>query len=91
MIQSQENTKTDGRTEGWSDPISQDHSGHCQESYKYKCSRMTFKSQRYRVHCQSDQNLFYHSQHGENQLNSKFSLKIKHILEYHELNGHAHF
>ena len=33
-------------------------------------SRMTFKSQRYRERCQSNQKLLHHYQHSKNQLNS---------------------
>ena len=49
MIQFQENTQTDGRMEGRTDPISQDLSGYHRGSNKYNCSRLAFKSQRYRV------------------------------------------
>ena len=38
--------KTDVRRQGWTDPISQDHSSYCQggEANKYNCSRLAFKS-----------------------------------------------
>ena len=70
MIQFQENTRTDSRMEGRTDPISQDLSSYCRGSNKYNCSRLAFKSQRYRVHCWSNQKLLHHSQHAKNQLNS---------------------
>ena len=57
MIQWQENTQTDGKMEGLTDPISQDPSGYCQGSNKYNCSRLAFKSQRYWVRFWSDKKL----------------------------------
>ena len=66
MIQFQENTQTDGRR----DPISQDPSGYHQGSNNYNCSRLAFKSQRYRVQFWSNKKLFHHNQHAKNQLNS---------------------
>ena len=38
---------------------------------QYNCSRLAFKSQRYRVECWSNQHLLPHSQHPKHQLNSK--------------------
>ena len=35
---------TDGRREGWTDPISEDPSSYCCGSTKYSCSRLAFKS-----------------------------------------------
>ena len=57
MIQFQENTQTDARMERWTDPISYDPSSYCWGPKKYNCSRLAFKSQRYRVWCWSNQNL----------------------------------
>ena len=70
MIQFQENIQTDGGTEGWTDPSSQDPFSYCQGFNKYNCSRLGFESQRFRVKCWSNQKLLYHTLHAEHQLNS---------------------
>ena len=49
MMEFQENTLTDVRREGWTDPISQDPSSYHWGSNKYNCSRLAFKSQRQQV------------------------------------------
>ena len=46
MIKFQENTQTDVRREGWTDPISQDPSSYRQGANKYNCSRLAFKSKK---------------------------------------------
>ena len=66
MIQSQENTWTDRRT----DPILQDPSGYHWRFNKYNCSGLVFISQRYIEQCWSNQKLLHHNQHAKNQLNS---------------------
>ena len=65
MIQFQENNQTYSKTEGWTDPILQEHSGYHQGYNKYNCSRIAFKSQRYRVRCRSNQKLLHQSQHAK--------------------------
>ena len=73
MIQFQENTRTDGRMEGWTDPTLQDPSSYYRGSNRYKCSTLAFKSQRYRVACQSNQKLLHRpsqSASKKTQLNS---------------------
>ena len=44
MILFQENTQRDGKTEGRTDPISQDSSSYRQVSDKYNCSRLVFQN-----------------------------------------------
>ena len=70
MIQFQENTWADDRMEGWTDPISWDPTGYRRGSNKYNCSRMAFKSQKYRVRCRSNQKLLHHHQYAKSQLDS---------------------
>ena len=48
MPKFQENTQIDVRREGWTDPILQSPSSYHQGYNKYNCSRLIFKSQRYR-------------------------------------------
>ena len=91
MIQFQEKSQTDNRTEGWREPISQDHSGYHQGSNKYNWSRMAFKSQRYRAKCQSNQKLLHRSEHVKISSISEFILTIQQILRSQDLNGHVHF
>ena len=70
IIQFQENNQIDCRRKGGADPISQDPSGQCQGSNKYNFSRLTFKSQTYRVRYLFYNKPLHHRQHAKNQLNS---------------------
>ena len=71
MIEFEENNQENNNLKkGWTDPISQDLSSYCQGSHKYNCSRLAFKSQRYRVQWWHNQKLLHHYQHSSNQLNA---------------------
>ena len=87
MIQFQENTQTDGRR----DPISQDPSGYRQGSNNYNCSRLAFKSQRYRVQFGLTKNYFVTISTQKISSIHKLIFKIQQILGSHDLNGHAYF
>ena len=92
MIQFQENTQADSRTEGLIDPISQeDPSGYHQGSDKYNCSRLPLKSQKYRAWCWSNQN--YCTTVSMQKISSinKLHLKIQQFLGSHKLYDHDHF
>ena len=52
------------------DPSSYYYQGFKVRSNNYNCTRMAFKSRRYRVQCLSNQKLLHHSQHAKNQLKS---------------------
>ena len=52
----QENSRLDSRTESQTDPILQYASHYWRGSNNYKCCRLAFKSQRYRVGCHFNQN-----------------------------------
>ena len=56
MIKFKENTQTDGRTEGHTDSYFIGSLWLLPGVYKYNCSRLTLKSQRYRVQCWSNKN-----------------------------------
>ena len=87
MTQFQKNTWTNGRTERRRDPISQDSSSYHQGSSKYNCSRLAFKSQRYRVQCRSNQKLLHQSTVSMQKISSIHEriLKIQLILGPHQI------
>ena len=57
---------------------------------KYDCSRLAFKSQKYRVRCWSYLKLLHLKLHAENHSIHKLILKMKLILGSHELNGYTY-
>ena len=81
MTQFQENTYTGGRREGQTDPISQDPSGYCWGSNKYNCSRVTFKSQTYRVRCWSNKKLL-HRRFSMQKISSVHTIILKACVRY---------
>ena len=85
MIQFQENTQTDSRMEGRTDPMSQDPYGYCCGLNRYNFSRLAFKSQRYRVRCWSNKKILYHSMQKISSIHTLI-LKIQQILLSCELN-----
>ena len=80
MIQFQENTWTDSRLKGQSDPLSWDPSSYCRGSKKYNCRRLSLKSKIYRKRYQFNQKI----------IASQSACKVQ-ILGSHKLNGHTHF
>ena len=81
MTQFQENTYTGGRREGQTDPISQDPSGYCWGSNKDNCSRVTFKSQTYRVRCWSNKKLL-HRRFSMQKIRSVHTIILKACVRY---------